>query len=81
MGDGELGCDNGAERHVALLSKPVMHDVSITPDQNAGRRSLHPVSLHGDRDRHATSASSTPIGKVSRYSWMNAPSDTGVIAA
>src|ERR1700761_8129710 len=50
---GQLGRDDGAERYVVLLSEAVMHDIAVASDQNAGRRSLHPVSPHGDGYRHA----------------------------
>jgi hypothetical protein len=33
MRSGELRRDDGAKRHIALLSEPVMHDGAIAPDQ------------------------------------------------
>src|ERR1700691_1657329 len=41
------------EGHVALLPKSVMHDMAIASDQDAGRRSLHAISPHGNRYRCA----------------------------
>ena len=78
---GELGCNDRAKRHVALLAKAMMHDISIAADQDAGRRALHAVPPHGDRDRRALGGFVDPDRKVSRYSWMKASSETGVIAA
>ena len=50
---GKLRRDDRAERHIGLLPEPVVHDAAVASDQDAGRRALHPLSPHGDRDRDA----------------------------
>jgi len=49
---GKLCRDDRTKGHVALLAESMMHDTAIASDQDAGRRSLHPIPPHGDRHRH-----------------------------
>jgi hypothetical protein len=63
---GKLCCNDRAKGHVALLSEAMMHDAAIASDQNAGRRSLHSISPHGNGYRRA-------LGRFIDSDWKAQP--------
>src|SRR5262249_11500206 len=57
-------CRNDRSKsHISLLSEPIMPYAAVTHNQNSGWCSLHPKSLHGDRDGCALSGFVNSDGK------------------